>query len=166
MLLVTRVFASVDIAWSNIDYPEIAYLYRDHGSEFGTKKENALSKRKSFESVKSLLKEARTLNVRVVTPVFFRFDLQAGKVVEGGLEILNKRSASMIQKTRIRPAGKFLRASYQGNDSGMESVFRELPGKLKEGSFKLMRQEAYYQKVTGSGKDPNAIIILFPLKEK
>ncbi len=166
MLLVTGIFASPDIEWTQKKYPEISYLYRDHGSDFGSPEENSLSKKKSYESVISMIEEARSLKLQFITPVFFRFDLRARKVIEGGLEVQDKRTAHLIKKTRVRQAGNFLRASFQGSGSGIESVFQQLPKKLKAHSLTLLREEAYYQKVTSTGKDADLFIVLFPLKEE
>ncbi len=165
IVFMTGVFAGVDIKWEKKDFPEIKYLYSDHGSEFGSPDANEESKRKSYESVKRLLAEARSLKVPFVKPVFFRFDLRAGKVIEAGLEIQIAKN-DLVDRTRLRPAGKYLRASFQGPGGEISIVFKQLENKLKEHSLTLLKEEAFYQKLTSTDKNPDSFIVLFPVKEK
>ncbi len=162
VLFLSGAIASVGITWEKKDLPEMTYLFREHGSAFGNDKENTESNKKSLEAVKSLIEEAKIRKLNFIKPAFFRFDLKAGKVLEVGLEIQDKN----IDKTKVRLPGKYLMARYEGKLGEIGQVFAQLSGKLKEQSLTLLSEESYYQKKTGTGKNSDSFIILFPLKEK
>ncbi|MES2527980.1 MAG: hypothetical protein V4598_12880 [Bdellovibrionota bacterium] len=160
--ILSGAFASVEIKWELKNLPEMTYLYREHGIAFGNEKENTESNQKSLDTVKELIHEAKTRKLHFIKPAFFRFDLRAGKVLEVGLEIKEKRTA----KAKFRASGKYLEARYEGSLNFIGNVFHQLPEKLKSDGHILLRDEAYYQKETGGQKNSQLFTILFPLKEK
>lgn len=159
-------FAGEEISWNQKDYPEMFYLFRNHGDQFGTPEEMKKSQQKSYESVKSMLEEAKTYGVKFITPVFFRLSLKEGKVLEGGLQLEGKRTSELEKVTRIRSAGRFLTAEYSGKSAGVNLIFKSLPEKLRELSLTLSNEEAYLYKTTGVNKRPDSFLVLFPLRTK
>lgn len=169
ILLILASFTALagdEIRWKQKDFPEISYLFRDHGNPFGTPEENRESQKKSYESVKSMIEEARTKGLKVITPVFFRLSIKEGKVVEGGLQLEGKRTASLEKITRVRAAGLFLTAEFTGKGSGVNIIFKSLPEKLSELSLTLLSQEAYLYKTTGIKNRPDEFLVLFPVRKK
>ncbi len=158
--------AGVDVKWNQKEFPEIFYLYSNHGNSFGTLDKNRESEYKSFKIVQDLLKEANTSGLKYVTPVFFRLDLNQGKVVEGGLQLEGKRTTSLEKRTRIRPAGNFLTAEFSGKGTGVGAIFKSLPAKLRELSLTLSSEEAFLSKTSGADKHTDNFLILFPLRKK